>query len=94
MLDFNKFHPRQKKGVVLRRLQDEAILYDPETKKVHVLNVTSMFIWNLCTGDHNLEAIEKEVKSQFKVDEDCNVRTDTEETVMRFRTEGLLIPED
>lgn len=93
MLEFTLTHPRRKEGVVLRSLGDETILYDPECKKVHVLNVTSLLIWNLCTGDHTLADIEREVRSHFNVDEQSDARADMEDTLLKFRTEGLLLPE-
>ena len=91
MLDFTLCHPRQKEGLVLRTLGDDAILYNPDTKKAHVLNKTSLLIWNLCTGDSNLEAIEQEVKSHFKVEGNSNVRTDIEETLTMLNAEGLVV---
>ncbi len=91
MLDFTLCHPRRKDGVVLRSLGDDAILYDPGTKKAHVLNKTSLLIWNLCTGDVSLEAIERKIQSQFTVDDGSDVRMDIEETVTKFSTEGLVI---
>jgi hypothetical protein len=91
MLDFTLCHPRRKDGVVLRNLSDDAILYDPATKKAHVLNKTSLLIWNLCTGDVSLDEIEKSIRSQFMIDDDSDVRMDIEETVTKFSAEGLVL---
>lgn len=91
MLDFTLCYPRQKEGLVLRTLGDDAILYNPATKKAHVLNKTSLLIWNLCTGDSNLETIEREVKSRFNIEGSHSVRADIQETLAMLDAEGLLI---
>ncbi len=91
MLDFLLCHPRQKEGLVLRTLGEDAILYNPDTKKAHVLNKTSLLIWNLCTGDSNIEAIEHEVKSRFKAGDVSSVRSDIEETLTMLHAEGLVV---
>lgn len=81
--------PRQKKGVVLRQLGEETLLYDPEMRKVHVLNKTSLFIWSLCTGKHSLGAIELELQRKFNVEREV-ARGDVQETIGVFAREGLL----
>ncbi len=71
-------------------LGDDAMLYNPATKKAHVLNKTSLLIWNLCTGDSNLDAIEKELNARFKVEDAGTVRGDIEETLAMLDSEGLV----
>lgn len=90
MLDFELCCPRRKEGLVLRNLGEEAILYNPDTKKAHVLNTTSLLIWDLCNGDQSLALIENTIKSRFAVDDDSDVRADIEETIMSLSSEGLL----
>lgn len=90
MLDFSLCHPRRKEGLVLRKLGEEAILYNPDTKKAHVLNRTSLLIWDLCNGDLSLELIEDAMKSRFESDDHCDIRMDIEETVTTFSKEGLI----
>jgi hypothetical protein len=82
--------PRQVDGVVLRKLGEEALLYDPATKKAHVLNETSLLIWNLCTGETNLATIEMEMKQRFKIDEGTNVAADIAAVVTTFSNEGVV----
>ncbi len=93
MLDFVMCHPRQKDGMVLRTLGDDAILYNPATKKAHVLNTTSLLIWNLCTGNANLEAIEQEITLRFKVEDSSSVRNDIREALTMLNAEGLVVLE-
>jgi hypothetical protein len=90
MSEFNVYHPRRRDGLVLRKLGEEAILYNPGTKKAHVLNKTSLLIWNLCTGDQSVQMIENALRVQFDVDGGADVRKDIEETLTQFSTEGLV----
>jgi len=94
MLDPAACRPRRKAHVVSRPLGTETVLYDPETRKVHVLNPTSQVIWELCTGDASLGAIEQELRQRFSAGADVDVRADVEECLLRLRGEGLLLLED
>ena len=68
----------------------ETMLYDPDSRKVHVLNRSSLAIWELCTGEANLEAIEAEVRRRFRAGEGDDVRKDVENCVVALSKEGLL----
>ena len=49
-----------KRGSVLRRdMGDETVLYDSKTGAVHALNPTASLVWDLCDGEHSLEAMEE-----------------------------------
>ena len=43
--------PARKSDVWLRQSDKENVVYDPETRTVHMLNTTAMAIWVLCDGD-------------------------------------------
>ena len=43
--------PARKNDVWLRQSDKENVVYDPETRAVHILNTTAMAIWVLCDGD-------------------------------------------
>lgn len=43
--------PARKNDVWLRQSDKENVVYDPETRAVHMLNTTAMAIWVLCDGD-------------------------------------------
>lgn len=90
MRDFNECRPRRAEGLVLRQLGEEALLYNPATKKAHVLNKTSLLIWNLCTGETTLAAMEAAIKNEFTIEDDTNVAADIDEVVTAFSDEGLV----
>jgi len=53
--------------VVLREEDpDGALLFNPDTNQIKVLNVTGLFIWKLCDGSHDLFAMVKELQESFE----------------------------
>jgi hypothetical protein len=82
--------PRRAKGIVRKSLGKEELLYNPQTKSVHVLNKTSSLIWDLCDGDNDLKVIEKEMASRFDVSKESDLRKDLEETLDKFKELGLI----
>lgn len=44
--------------VVLREEDpDGGLLFNPDTNQIRVLNHTGLFVWKLCDGSHDLQAI-------------------------------------
>lgn len=53
--------------VVLREEDpDGGLLFNPDTNQVKVLNHTGLFVWKLCDGKHDLEAIVSKVQKEFE----------------------------
>ncbi len=82
--------PRRIEEVIKKSLGKEDLLYNLQTKSVHVLNKTSSLIWDLCDQNHDLEMIEKEIANRFDVSKDSNLRKDIEETLNKFKELGLI----
>jgi hypothetical protein len=91
MLDLHSCCPRQKQGVVSRIVGDDTILYDPDSRQVHVLNKTSVLVWKLCTGDFNLDMMEQEFRSKFIANKGDDMRRDLEENIAAFYEKGLVV---
>jgi len=52
--------------VVLREEDiDGALLFNPDTNQIKVLNTTGLFIWKLCEKKHNIVNIIKALKNSF-----------------------------
>ena len=80
-----------KRGSVLRRdMGDETVLYDSKTGAVHALNPTASLVWDLCDGEHSLEAMEEILRGQFSVSESETITEDIRKVIDRFTNEGLL----
>jgi hypothetical protein len=53
--------------VVLREEDaDGALLFNPETNQIRVLNTTGLFIWNLLDGSRDIAAIVNSIKDSFE----------------------------
>lgn len=42
--------PARKKGLIVERLDDETVVYDPTTDRMHCLNATAAFVLERCDG--------------------------------------------
>lgn len=56
-------------------VDDEVLVYDPETRATHRLNATARFIWENCDGNHTADDIALEMAKVWDVPPD-QARTD------------------
>lgn len=87
----NAKRPAARPDVVFRAMAREWVIYDPDTRKLHVLNLTAALVWSFCDGSHDREEITRSVRETLEdpPDEET-VRTDVAEALDTFRQEGLL----
>jgi hypothetical protein len=45
--------PRARKDCLLRKLDDELLIYDPQRHEGHCLNSTAAAVWRLCDGKNS-----------------------------------------
>ncbi len=84
-------NPRGRGDVIFRQLDDEWVIFDPTTHRLHALNLTAALVWEHCTGDLSVEDIAHAVAGAFDVRVDrAAVVGDVRGAVERFRVEGLL----
>jgi hypothetical protein len=83
--------PRAREDVVFRAVGDEWVLYDPETRQLHVLNLTAALVWTHCDGDHAVDDMVQAVAGAFPDAPGADgVRDDVRDTLGTFADEGLL----
>ena len=82
--------PTRKANVMMKKVGDESLLYRADDKAVHVLNGTAKLIWKLSDGDHDVAAIEDEVRKNFMVPEGHNVMADIKQALQAMSDKGLL----
>lgn len=85
------WRPRSRADVVFRRVGEDWVLFDPATQRLHVLNLTAALVWSFCTGDHDVPAIDEEVRRAFG--EAPTGDTGVEDALRDFRSAGLLTAE-
>lgn len=83
--------PRSRDDVVFRELSDDWVLFDPDSRRLHVLNLTAALVWSHCTGEHGVEEITRRVRRAFDdAPAPDDVAEDVREALRSFAREGLL----
>jgi hypothetical protein len=82
--------PVRRSSVISKKLGDETVLYDQETRAIHVLNPTAILVWELCDGSHSPEDMEESLRAEFQAEGKAGVLEDVKSTIARFQAEGLL----
>ncbi len=90
MLKHTIITPLKKDKIVIKNIGNELVLYNAETKAIHVLNNTSSMVWEYCDGKHNLEMIENKIREKFKVSSAEDIKYDIRETLNKFNELGLI----
>ncbi|HAP77784.1 MAG TPA: hypothetical protein DCR14_17100 [Acidimicrobiaceae bacterium] len=62
-------HPAQVPRLDITETDDGLVVFQPETRRVHHLNVTAALIFELCTGANSDEQIVALVQQAFGLDE-------------------------
>lgn len=63
--------PRGRKaGLIVKKLNDEVLVYDLERDKVHSLNSSAAFIWKKCNGHGTVGEVAQALSKEFKVPAD------------------------
>ena len=86
MLDGDEWKPRARDDVIFRKTGDEWLLYDPNTDDIHVLNLSAALAWTLCTGDNDVDEIQRQVEEAFLT---SSVNSDVSEIIDEFQAAGL-----
>lgn len=60
-------------GLIVREIEGELVLLDPDSDQIHQLNATATFIWRKSVDGASPEDIASELASQFEVEQDVAV---------------------
>jgi len=77
------------RDIVFRTIKEEGVIYDPHTKRLHMLNKTALLAWNLWDGEHSLADIVDEILSEYEADPEV-VTGDIISCANELRRYGLL----
>jgi len=82
--------------VVLREEDpDGALLFNPDTNQIKVINNTALFIWKLCDGNHTLSSIVEALKKSFENVPEDKVKGEVKEFLNEMIQSGFIgIPEE
>ncbi len=78
--------------VVLREEnEDGALLFNPDTNQIKVVNSTGLHIWQLCDGHRDVPAIVEEIQQVFDgVPPETNLNDDVEQFLDVLLKVGLI----
>jgi Coenzyme PQQ synthesis protein D (PqqD). len=77
--------------VILREEDpDGALLFNPDTNQIRVINATGLFIWKQCDGRKDLPAIVVALKSAFDGVPETEVEGEVRAFVDDMRANGFL----
>ena len=81
--------PTPKAGLVVKPVDGEAVIYDPEADALHHLESTAAAVWTLLDGHKSVHAIAAELSGRYGAAED-SVRRDVLDLAELLRGQGLL----
>ena len=86
-----QFAPQVRDDLVFRQLDEEWVVYDPKSEKLHVLNASAAVVWLCCAGEATLAEIVDAVRDAFHGNIDRQTLEDeVQHTVESFAQKGLL----
>lgn len=71
-------------------LQNELMLYDPESGRFFVLNPTMAFLWKRCDGSRGISDIAQELSGAFQGVDPDGARADLDRALAELRSLGLV----
>ena len=83
------FIPRQRPSVATVEVDDEAVLYDEASERLHVLNPTAAVIWSCCDGTLTVDELVGALAEAYGTDE-VSITADVHAVLASFADEGLL----
>jgi len=90
--------PRRRDGIVMARLDDGQMVFDPTRVRAHVLNRSAATVWACCDGATTVEGIVAKVSASLDDDDvaglPIDIGPDVERTIEQLVREGLLHDDD
>lgn len=90
----NLNRPLHKKGVALRRMGDECVLYDSEKGSIHIINAVAASVWEMCDGSRSLADMERELRAKYDVPDGSGVKADIRTILRDFGSLDVLTGDD
>ena len=69
---------------------DGALVFNPDTDQIKVLNQTGFFVWQLCDGSHDMQGIVSSVRGSFDSVPEDQVSAQVEDYVNEMVSAGFI----
>jgi len=83
-------YPIANPEIVFREEDGEALLFDPKTGEIKLLNKTGSLIYKLCDGRHKREDMVKEIIENFEIEDEKRVRSDLDKFLKELQDKGFI----
>ena len=80
---------KKRPDLLIEEIEDEVVIYDPRTHRVHHLNPMASIIWELFDVSVSPQEIVKEIVDSLNA-ESQKVEKDVQETLKHLQGKGLL----
>jgi hypothetical protein len=67
--DVDAERPSKVGDLEVTEVEDGLVIYQARPERVHVLNQTASFVFDLCSGDRSIEEIAEEMRVMFRMTE-------------------------
>jgi len=85
-------YPRVREDLVFRPLAGEWVVFDPDGRRLHVMNLTAALVWSFCDGSRSRDEIAREVRAAFpESPREEEVEADVIEALRTFLDQDLLL---
>jgi PqqD family protein of HPr-rel-A system len=81
--------PRARTDLTFVQIEDEAILYDPESVRLHHLNPSAALIFQLCDGSGTVEELARDIADELGLPQDDIIKQ-VQQVVGHFEHSGIL----
>jgi len=75
--------------ILVEKIDEEIVIYDPQTHHIHHLNPMATIVWELCDVSQSPQDITREIADTLKADP-SKVEKDVSETLDQFQKKGLV----
>ena len=78
------------KKLIWRKIEDKIFIIDTEKEKMHSLNSSAAFIWNMIIKGKTPDEILILMDREFDIEDKNILKKDIEEIILKFKDEGLI----
>ena len=81
--------PKKNARIMERDVEEEMVLFDPHTNKLHSLNLTAAFLWELCDGENTKERLSEIFSRSFEIPA-AQAKRDVTKVLLTMHHEDLI----
>lgn len=84
------WQPARRGDIVVKEMDDEAVLYDERSGAVHRFNETALTVWKACDGSRQVSEISQVLVERYALGS-AEARTEVETVIRDLEDKGLLL---